>query len=406
MLIAILFIYLGRIRKLRNELQSKHEELIDSDNKLRLQFHELTGMQQSLMASDKRYSLLFEKMLNAFCILEPVMNESGKLIDVRFVSVNPGFKAQIGLDDIDIVGRTWMEVYKYPNKNLKIYHDILRTDEPKHFDTYYSRTNIYYSANAFKISDNQIGVVFNNITEYKQVIKEITGLKDKLEMRVEERTEELQSAVNELETFTYTVSHDLKSPLRAISGYNRILKEDFGSKLGEEGNEIIKNISVICADMIEMISELLKYYTTEKADIVKEDINIQEKFESIYKELISANPERDITLTIETGLPSVFADKIMIRQAIYNILSNSVKFTLKSEKAIINIGCSITKDEYIFYVKDNGVGFDMESSKSFLEYFKDFIQTMSLREVVLVLLRSRRLFKGMEAGYGLKVRSM
>lgn len=180
----------------------------------------------------------------------------------------------------------------------------------------------------------------------------------------------MQSAVNELEAFTYTVSHDLKSPLRAVDGYARILREDFESNLGDEGNEIIGNIRMICAEMIDMINKLLKYSTTSKTDIVKEEIYIEEMFEAIYKELISANLDREITMTIETGLPRVIADKIMIRQAIYNILSNAVKFTQNREKAFINIGCTITGDEYVFYVKDNGAGFDMDSSGKLFGIFQ------------------------------------
>lgn len=368
--IITLAIYLGKISGMKSELQKKHEELIESDNKLRQQFDEFTRTQQRLISSEMRYSLLFEKMMNAFCIIEPVIDKSEKLIDLRFVTVNPSFNTQLGMGPVDIVGKTWQEVYKHPNKNLKIYHEVLSTGEARHFDTYYQNTNIYYSANAFKISDNQIGVVFNNITEYKQAIKEITILKDELEQHVAERTEELQSVVNELEAFTYTVSHDLKSPLRAVDGYSRILLEDFESKLGAEGSEIISNIRLICADMIEMISKLLKYSTTSNADIVKEEINIEEKFKSIYKELISANPDRDITLTIETGLPQVFADKVMISQAIYNILSNAVKFTQNKEKTLITIDCAITGDEYVFYVKDNGAGFDMNSSGKLFRIFQ------------------------------------
>lgn len=370
LLIIMLAIYLWKIGSMKNEIEKKHEELIESDDKLRRQLNELENTQRMLNSSEKRYSLLYEKMLNAFCIFEPVMSESGKLVDVRFVDINPGFRTQLGIANTDIVGKTWTEVYKYPNKNLEIYHDILRTDEARYFDTYYQGTNIYYSANAFKISDNQIGVVFNNITEYKQAIKEISILNDELEQRVIDRTEELQSAVNELEAFTYTVSHDLKSPLRAVDGYSRILSEDFKSELEGDGKEIIDNIRTICKDMIEMISNLLRYSTTSKVDIFKEEINIEEKFRSIYKELISCNPDRDITLTIETGLPIILADKIMMTQAIYNIMSNAVKFTQHKEKALITVGCTITGDEYIFYIKDNGAGFNMESSSKLFRIFQ------------------------------------
>jgi signal transduction histidine kinase/ABC-type uncharacterized transport system substrate-binding protein len=363
-------IYLGKIGGMKNELEKEHEMLIDSDNKLRQQFNELTTTQQQLISSEVRYSLLFEKMMNAFCIVEPVLNKQGKLMDIRFITANPGFRTQLGMDAVEITGKTWVEVYKYPNKNLEIYHDVLSTGKARHFDTYYPNTNIYYSANAFKISDNQIGVVFNNITEYKQAIKEITKLNDELEQRVVDRTEELQSAVNELEAFTYTVSHDLKSPLRAVDGYIRIMREDFEPKLGEEGEEIISNISLICSDMIEMISKLLKYSTASNDELCKEEINIEERFQTIYKELIVSNPGRNIKLIIETGLPIIFADKVMIRQVIYNILSNSIKFTQNKESAIITVGCTITGEEYIFYIKDNGVGFDMDYSGRLFRIFQ------------------------------------
>jgi signal transduction histidine kinase/ABC-type uncharacterized transport system substrate-binding protein len=368
--IIILATYLRKISRMKDELQKNHKELVSSENKLRQQYNELAKTQQELISSEMRYSMLFEKMMNAFCVIEPVMNENRKIIDIRFVVVNPGFRTQIGADTIEIVGKTWMEVNKYPNKNLKIYHDILCTGKARHFDTYYPGVNIYFSANAFKISDNQIGVVFNNITEYKQAIKEITILNEELEHRVVERTEELQSAVNELEAFAYTVSHDLKSPLRAVDGYSRILWEDFETKLGDEGSEIIRYIRHICADMIEMINKLLKYSTTSKADIVKEEVNMEEKFKSIYKEIKSAHSDRNITLTIETGLPVVYADRVMIRQVIYNVLSNAVKFTQNRETALITVGCTITGNEYIFYVKDNGAGFDMDSSGKLFGIFQ------------------------------------
>jgi signal transduction histidine kinase/ABC-type uncharacterized transport system substrate-binding protein len=357
--IIMMAIYLGKIGGMKNELEKKHEELKKSDDKLRQQFNELISTQKMLSSSEKRYSLLFERMLNAFCVFGPVVNESGKLVDVRFVDINPGFKAQLGTTESEIVGKTWLEVFKYPNKNLDIYYDILHTGEARHFDTYYSDIDVYYSSNAFKISDNQIGVVFNNITEYKQANKEVSILNEELEHRVIERTDELQSALNELESFSYTVSHDLKSPLRAIDGYSRILEEDFSFKIGEEGREIIDHIRHICSDMIEMVSKLLEYSSTSKTDIVKEEVNIERKFKEIYKELMSANPGRDITLLIETALPLVLADKVMIRQAIYNILSNAVKFTNQKDKAYITVGFTTSAEEYIFHVKDNGAGFDM-----------------------------------------------
>jgi ABC-type uncharacterized transport system substrate-binding protein len=149
--IIILAFYLRKISSMKGELQKNHEELLESDNKLKQQFDELKRVQQSLITSEKRYFLLFEKMMNGFFIFEPVANTEGKLVDLRFLKVNPGFGLQIGLNMEGIAGKTWMEVFNYPNKNLDIYHRVLKTGKPENFETYYPQENKYYLVNAFRI---------------------------------------------------------------------------------------------------------------------------------------------------------------------------------------------------------------------------------------------------------------
>jgi light-regulated signal transduction histidine kinase (bacteriophytochrome) len=97
---------------------------------------------------------------------------------------------------------------------------------------------------------------------------------------------------------------------------------------------------------------------------------LEEIFTKVYSELSSANHDREVKLIIETGLPNIYADKIMIRQAVYNILSNAFKFTKNQDKAIIRVGSTITESEYIFYIRDNGVGFDMEFSSKLFGIFQ------------------------------------
>ena len=368
--IIILTFQIKKISRIKSELQNKNEEQAASDDKLKHQLEELERVQHSLITSEKRYFLLFEKMMNAFFVFEPVIDKNGKMSDIRFLKVNPGFEFHTGLNAAEIIGKTWMEVYDYPNKNLHIYNRILLTGKPEHFETYYEQENKYYLTNAFKISDNEVGAIFENITRYKQAINEITMLNEELEQKVAERTDELQSAVNELEAFTYTVSHDLKSPLRAIEGYSRFVLEDLESGPDEETVEMIHNIRNISLDMIEMISKLLEYSTTSKTEIVKESVDSGKLFKSIINELLSVNSDRNIELKVVSELPVVFADKVLFKQVLYNILSNAVKFTKFKDQAIIEVGCTINEGEYIFHVSDNGVGFDMEYSGKLFGIFQ------------------------------------
>ena len=368
--VIMLAAYINRISKIKRELQIKNEELTASDDKLKKQLEEHERVQHSLITSEKRYLLLFEKMMNAFFIFEPVFDEKGNISDLRFLKVNPGFELHTGLKGAEIIGKKWMEVYNYPNKNLHIYNRILLTGRPEHFETYYEQEDKYYLTNAFKISGNEVGAIFENITRYKQAIKEITKLNEELEQKVAERTDELQSAVNELEAFTYTVSHDLKSPLRAIEGYSRFVLEDLESGPGEETAEMIHNIRNISLDMIEMINKLLEYSTMTKTEIVEESVDSGELFKSIINELLSVNSDRNIELKVITELPVVSADKVLFRQVLYNILSNAIKFTKFKDQAIIEVGCTINEGEYIFHVGDNGVGFDMEYSGKLFGIFQ------------------------------------
>lgn len=197
--------------------------------------------------------------------------------------------------------------------------------------------------------------------------------KDQLSQKnaiLQQKTVELQAAVNELEAFSYTVSHDLKSPLRAIEAYGNIILDEYKETLDKDISEKISNIDNICSNMIIMIEKLLEYSKMAHLSINREEVNIDEMFNLTFKECRSIYPERFIKFEFETGMPTVLADPILLRQAIYNIISNAMKFTKNIEKAHIIAGCKRGIGEYIFYVKDNGVGIDMEFSKKLFGIFQ------------------------------------
>lgn len=317
--------------------------------------------------SEQEYRILFEKMLNGFFVVQPVMIGE-EIVDLCFIKTNPSFEQQLSRNWGDLTGRTWTEVFGVSNANMDSYQKVYFTGETVRYSSLYFENN--YSVNAFKIGDKQIGVIFDNVTEYKRAVEEVQKLNDELELRVLERTKELQQAVHELEAFTYTVSHDLKSPIRAIQGYSRMLQEDYGDLFLGDAGDMLNYIKSISNDMIDMINKLLKYSITTKAPLNKELVETHELFCQVFEELMSLERGRGVELQIESELPSVLADRTLLKEAITNILSNSIKFTRNREEATIHIGCRRRINEYEIYVRDNGAGFDMSYASKLFGIFQ------------------------------------
>jgi len=375
--ITVLLFYLKRLQAMKKELSENnakltglYEDLSTASRKLKKQYDELVSVQNDLSSSEYKLGLFFEKMMNGFFIFEPVFNNHQKLVDIRFIDANPGFFHNIGIPRQEVRGKTWLEVFGTPNTDLAYYQNLIDTGKSERFEAYDHKKDTYYMIEPFLITENQIGVMFENITGYKKALKEVKKLNADLEKRVADRTARLQEAVNDLESFAYTVSHDLKSPLRAVDGYVSILLEDFGEKLDSDAAEMLSNISRISRESIDMINKILQYSKTSRAVMNLEQVDMGSLITEVYEELKPAYSGRDISLVIESGLPCVRADRILMRQLLQNIISNSMKFTAGREKAIITVGCTITQDSYVFYIKDNGVGFDMNYSGKLFGLFQ------------------------------------
>lgn len=376
-LITVLLFYLKRLQAMKKELSKSnakltglYEDLSLASRKLKKQYDELVAVQKDLSMSEYKFELLFEKMMNGFYVFEPVFNSVGKIVDIRFLMVNPGFFSNIGMEKTVVAGRTWLEVFGSPNRDLARYQNLLDTGRSERFESYDPQRKQYYLVEPFLIDKNQVGVIFENITEYKKALKEVRQLNAELEKRVADRTAKLREAVAELESFAYTVSHDMKSPMRAVDGYVQILLEDFGDKLDSDAVQMLNNIRTISRESIDMINMILQYSKTSAAVLNKEPVEMEALVTEVFSELRLGYPDRDIRLAIETSLPRVNVDRILFRQLLQNVISNSMKFTSVREKAIITVGCTITQDHYVFYIRDNGIGFDMKYSGKLFGLFQ------------------------------------
>lgn len=200
--------------------------------------------------------------------------------------------------------------------------------------------------------------ILADAVEQKRADKKIRKMYLSLEHRVAERTAELEAANSELEAFTYSVSHDLKQPLRAIDGYARMLHENSVDRLDAQGRRQLDRIRTATAQMARLIEDLLAISRVGRAELQPGVIDTAELVKTVYEELKSEAAERRIELRVHS-LPPIQGDRTLIRQVFVNLLSNAIKFTGTRDTAIIEAGCRAEGYEDIYYVKDNGAGFDM-----------------------------------------------
>jgi signal transduction histidine kinase len=194
--------------------------------------------------------------------------------------------------------------------------------------------------------------------EHRRAREEVVALNATLEQRVAERTQALELANKELETFSYSVSHDLRTPLRAIEGFSSILMRDHADRLDERGLEHLQRVRAATQRMGHLIDDLLNLARTMRVEVRRRRVKLSEMARSVAKEISDAHPDRKVRFEIAPDL-SAHADPQLLRVVLDNLLGNAAKFSSKKADARVEFGCALQNGEAVYYVRDNGVGFDM-----------------------------------------------
>jgi signal transduction histidine kinase len=188
---------------------------------------------------------------------------------------------------------------------------------------------------------------------------ELRDLNSDLEARVDQRTRELALSNQELEAFSYSVSHDLRAPLRTIDGFSLALQEDFADKLTDEGRDYISRVRNGVQRMGTLIDSLLQLSRVTRSEIQTEPVNLSQLAALVFNELQAADPERSVEFSAQPGLV-VQGDARLLRIALENLIGNAWKFTSKTADARIEFASSLRDGRTVYFIRDNGAGFDMQ----------------------------------------------
>ncbi len=288
-----------------------------------------------------------------------VMNDEGRYL--RIAPTNPD---ALYKPPEELIGRTLHEVFPPAQADffLNNVRDAISTKESKlmEYSLEINGATIWFQGAISPLPDNEVIIVARDITFQKKSQQEIEELNRDLERRVMERTAELSAVNRELEAFSYSVSHDLRAPLRHMSGFVDLLRDHTDEILDDKSKRYLRIISDSSQLMGRLIDDLLIFSRMGRAEMVKKPVDFSALTHEVIEELQEDIASRTISWKVE-NLPSVHADPPMLRQVMVNLLSNAIKFTSTCQVAEIDIGSTGSKDgKTIFFVRDNGVGFDMK----------------------------------------------
>jgi PAS domain S-box-containing protein len=330
--------------------------------------------EEALRTSQRQLSLIYE---NTFDILFYLAVEpEGRF---RFVSVNSAFLRATGLPEDQIVGKLVQEVIPESSHALVLgkYNEALRTKKTVSWEevSVYPAGKKYGQVSVTPILDTNekcaglIGTL-HDITDFKSAEEAIRTLNIDLEQRVNERTVQLTAANKELESFSYSVSHDLRAPLRAISGFASIIARRHRADLNNEGQHYVDNIVQASAHMGLLIDDLLTYSRLGREGVRHVPVPLASVMAEIRKNMQNRLDEVHGTIEIAEGLPSVIGDQTLVRQIFLNLLENAITYHKPDMPPKVAVTWHTKDDQVIVQVRDNGIGISAEYYEKIFNMFQ------------------------------------
>ena len=344
---------------LETRLEASTANLETTYKRLKQEITKRKKVEAELRSSEERLRILFEFAPDAYYLND---------LKGHFVDGNKAAEEVTGYKREELIGRSFLKLKllppgQIPKAALLLTKNALGQPTGPDDFTFTRRddTRVQLEIRTFPVKIKGKTLVLGiarNVTDHKWAEEEIRRLNKELEQRVIERTRQLEDANKELEAFAYSVSHDLRAPLRSIDGFSQVLLEDYTDKLDEQGKDYFRRVRVATQRMAQLIDDMLKLSRVTRSRMHREAVNLSELAQAIATELQQRQPERQVEFVIAKGL-TVNGDERLLEVVLENLLENAWKFTRKHAHAKIEFGCSETDGKRAYFVCDDGVGFDM-----------------------------------------------
>jgi PAS domain S-box-containing protein len=320
--------------------------------------------EQARQLTEARYRALFDYAPDGIVIADP---------ESTYLDANPSICRMLGYTRDELVGLHASKIVAQVEiAKIGVALNDIKTKSSHHREWQFRRKdNSIFAAevHATAMPDGNLMGMISDITERKKAEEEIQKLNTTLEQRVAERTAELEAANKELEAFSYSVSHDLRSPLRAVDGFSQAVLEDYGPQLPEEGQRYLRTIREGAQRMGVLIDDLLAFSRLSRSPLNKQKVNTTEQVRHVLKGLAAQSEGRKIDVRLD-DLPACEGSPAMLEHVWSNLLSNAFKYTRQREKAVVEIGGKTEQGENVYFVRDNGAGFDMKYAHKLFGVFQ------------------------------------
>ena len=352
-------------RDITERKEAAEEEIRRLNGDLERRVQERTA---ALRESEARYRALFDSIDEGYCIIEMIFDEQGKPVDYRFLEVNPSFEKQTGL--VDAVGKRMRELAPQHEEHwFETYGRIAVAGEAARFQNHAESLHRWYDVYAYRFGEpknRQVAILFSDITERKAAEAKITQLNAELQ----QRAAQLNEANKELESFSYSVAHDLRAPLRHVHGYVEMLQRASDGQLSAQAQRYLKTIAEASEEMGQLIDDLLAFSRMGRTEMKESSVCLDEVVQDTIRGVEMATTGRNIVW--ETApLPAVLGDPSLLKQVLANLIGNAVKYSRMRDPARIEIGCAGEEDgRIILFVRDNGAGFDMQYAHKLFGVFQ------------------------------------